>query len=89
MKSKRWVQLIILLLFLVACGQPATQTPNATSTATSAVSTTQPTILHAPSVETALNAFLGALVAGDYATMYNQITQAIRATISLDDFTKR
>ena len=89
MKTKRWVHLIILLLFLVACGQPATQTPATTSTATPTVSTTVPEITHVPSVETALNTFLGSLVAGDYSTMYNQIAQAAQATISLDDFTKR
>ena len=89
MKTKRWVHLIILLLFLVACGQPATQTPATTSTATSTVSTNVPEITHVPSVETALNTFLGSLAAGDYSTMYNQITQAAQTTISLDDFTKR
>jgi penicillin-binding protein 2 len=85
MKAIRWVFLFLLLL-LVACGR-STVTPGPTPTST--VSSAVPTILHTPSVETSLKTFLDALVAENYATMYNQITQAARGQISLADFTKR
>lgn len=71
----------ILLTLLAACsnlngGQTGEPTP-------------QVGITPAPSVESAMHTFLDAYKVEDFGSMYKDLTQATRDTVSQDDFTKR
>ena len=71
----------ILLTLLAACsnlngGQTGEPTP-------------QVGITPAPSVESAMRTFLDAYKVEDFGSMYKNLTQAARDTLSLDDFSKR
>ena len=86
MKSIRWINLTLVLLFLSACGN-GSQLPGGTQT--SSLPTAQTTVIHAPEAEPVLRAFLDALLVEDFPGMYAQLTQASRLAISQEDFTKR
>ena len=87
MKFLRWLNLIAILTFLSACGLNGGGLPFG-STPTSLP---QPpvTIISAPDVDTALKAYLEALKADDYNTMYALISKVSQDAISLEDFAKR
>ena len=84
MKPYRWFSLLLVMIFLVSCSgnAPKTLTPSKLPTA-------QVTTISPPSTDDALSAFLNALQAGDYGTMYKLISKASQAAISADDFTQR
>jgi len=86
MKSIRWINLTLVLLFLSACGNGGLL-PGGTQT--SSLPTAQTTVIHAPEAEPVLRAFLDALLVEDFPGMYAQLTQASRLAISQEDFTKR
>ena len=81
MKFTRWIYLIMLLALLAACGGGGGVTPPG-ATRTSSLPTAQVTVIPAPSVDASLRAFLGALQANDYASMYKQISSASQAAIT-------
>ncbi len=84
MKIPRWVSLLLVLVFLTACGGRGTNTGSTPSKLPTAAVTTIP----APSTDAALRTFLDALQAEDYAIMYKQLSRASQAAISEADFTK-
>ena len=85
MKFTRWGHLILMLVFLAACGGGNTP-PGATST--SSLPTAQITVIAAPSTDTSLRTFLGDLQANDFAGMYKLISSSSQAAITEADFTK-
>jgi NTF2-like N-terminal transpeptidase domain len=82
MKTVRLLHLLLILGLLAACRGGGTGTPTQLPTAPVGITP-------APSAETALRAFLDAMLVEDYSTMYSLIAKAIRNTISEADFTKR
>jgi penicillin-binding protein 2 len=76
-------------VFLAACtgggGFPLGPRP----TQTSSLPTAQTTVIHTPSAEPALRAYLDAQLEEDYASMFAILTQASREAISQDDFAAR
>jgi penicillin-binding protein 2 len=84
MKLIRWLNLILVIFLLTACGHGSGSNGSTPSIPTPQVATT-----HTPSAEAAMSAYLDALMVEDYATMYGMMTQATRASLSQDDFTNR
>ncbi|MBN8581509.1 MAG: hypothetical protein J0L96_12635 [Anaerolineae bacterium] len=88
MKSLRWKQIILVALLLAAC------TSN-TQGGTSIFATDAPlptpivTVIPAPNAEAAVTAFFDALKADNYEEMYAMLSESSRATLTLEDFSKR
>jgi penicillin-binding protein 2 len=83
----RWIILVVISVLLTACGQGSISIIGPTETSnkpTAVVEVTPP-----PNTEAAMQAFLDAWKADDYASMYNMLSESSRAKISQDDFTKR
>jgi len=88
MKLFRWLNLLVIMVFLSACGSNgsgglqfgATETPLPPPLVT-VVSSGDPTV--------GLNAYLEAYKADDYNTMYNLLSKVTQDGITLEDFTKR
>lgn len=74
---------MLVLFLLAACGGNATNTATPSRLPTAAVTT-----IPAPSTDGALSDFLNALQAGDYGSMYKQLSKASQAAISVNDFTQ-
>jgi penicillin-binding protein 2 len=80
MKIARWLNLTLLLLFVAACGR---------GSGPAALPTAAVNVTHAPSAEAALQAYLDAFRAEDYAGMYALLTQASRDSLSEEEFAGR
>jgi penicillin-binding protein 2 len=89
MKKNRWLNLIILLVFLAGCSSnssggifsvPPTSTP---------LPSPQVTIIPAPDADAAIRAYLEAFKVNDYASMYAMLTKASQDGITQEDFAKR
>lgn len=90
MKSQRWIQILLIVLFISACtsggnGSPLsgifeTPTPLAPPIVT---------IVPAPDAQAAVTTFLEALQKDDYEVMYNMLSKSSREGITLEDFSKR
>jgi hypothetical protein len=91
MKFTLWTKLILLAVFLAACSGGPIPLPGPKPTKTSSLPTAQTTVIHTPSAEPVVRAFLDALVAQepDYANMYSQLTKASQDAISQTDFAAR
>lgn len=92
MKALRWVNYILILAFLSACGSNGDgPLPPifATSPPDRPLPTAQVTIIPAPDSQAAVTAFLQALQKDDYDGMYNMLSQSSRDAITLEDFSKR
>ncbi len=85
MPTQRRFLTLLFILLLASCGRWGTTTPPATPTLKPPVVATTPV----PSVEATMRTFLEAFRAEDYARMYAMLTQASRASISLEEFSKR
>ena len=89
MNFSRWIKLILLTLFLAACtGGGSIFLPGATKTPVS-LPTAQITVIHPPSAEAFLRAYLDAMQAENYASMYSLLSKASQAAISPADFAAR
>jgi cell division protein FtsI/penicillin-binding protein 2 len=89
MKKTQFFIWIILLAFLVSCGQPSaspTVTPSATATETLQPASMQTTSV--PDPTTTARAYLDAWKAEDYAAMYAMLTPISKDAITEEDFTK-
>ena len=84
MKITRWINLILVLVFLSACGGGGGGVGGGTPT----LPTAPVSVTHAPAVDNALRTFLDALQAEDYPGMYAQLSQASQAAIKQEDFAK-
>lgn len=90
MKAFRWVNFILILTFLSACGSGGTSGDPIFSFATETpLPTAQVTIIPAPDAQAAVTAFLQALQKDDYASMYDMLSQPSRDGITLEAFSKR
>ncbi len=68
MKRLRWINLVFLIVLLSACGRG---TPTSAGLPTAFIQTTRP-----PDAEAAMKAYLQAMVAEDYTSMYAMLDQA-------------
>jgi penicillin-binding protein 2 len=87
MKLLRWLNIVVILTFLSACspgGIAVPGFPTETSLPNPPV-----TIIPAPSVDGALEAYLEAFKADDYNTMYGRLSKVSQDAITLEDFAKR
>src|SRR5258706_14913452 len=90
MKLLRWLHLIIALIsFLAACSPGAAQVLPASATATSSLPQPPVTIIPAPDPSLTLKAYLDALQADNYNTMYGLLSKVAQDSIKLEDFAKR
>jgi cell division protein FtsI/penicillin-binding protein 2 len=87
--AELWIKLILVSFFLAACAGGGGFLTKPTKT--TALPTAQATVIHVPSAEQRLHAYLDALLLEntDYASMYAMLTQASRAAINQADFAKR
>lgn len=90
MKSKRLIQLILIVIFITACSS-STDGPSifGGSTPTSSLPTPAVGITPAPDAQAAFNNFYDALKENNYEAMYGMLSQASQSAISLEDFSKR
>lgn len=88
MKSKRLIQLMLIVILITACSSNngtgvdffATDTP---------LPTVPVTIIPAPDAQAAVNTFFDALKENNYEVMYAMLSQESKSAISLEDFSKR
>lgn len=80
MKSKRWINLLLLVILLVGCGRDVTPTSLASPVVT---------VIPVPSVESTLRGYLDAYLVEDYESMFALISSASQAAYPAEDFAKR
>ncbi len=92
MKFLRWINIVVILTFLAACGSggngPITNIFSP-ATPTSSLPTPPVTIIPAPNAEAAVTAFFQALQKDDYESMYAMLAKASRDAVTMEDFSKR
>ena len=93
MKVFRWINLLLILIFLTACGSGGTgggsnPISNLFTTPTP-LPTAHATIIPAPDVQAAVTTFLQALQKDDFETMYAMLAKQSRDTLTLEDFSQR
>ncbi len=91
MKFFRWLNIIMLLAFVLsACssGGGVITLPGA-ATATSSLPQPPVTVIPAPSADAAMRAYLDAFKKEDYNSMYSMLTKAAQDSIKLEDFAKK
>jgi penicillin-binding protein 2 len=94
MKVLRWVNLLLIVAFLSACSSNANGTNEPApifsfGSSPTPLPTAAVTIIPAPDAKAAVTNYLEALQKDDYETMYNLLSQESRATVTLEDFSKR
>ena len=92
MKALRWINYILVLVFLSACSTSGTGTGPSiftNETPTSTLPTAPVTIIPAPDAKLAITKYLQALQKDDYAGMYDMLSKPSREAITLEDFSKR
>ena len=82
MKRLHLLKIFLILVLLAGCGRDGGTIPTSLPTA-------QVNVTHVPDADVALRAYLDAMLAEDYASMYSLITQSSRDAISEKDFAKR
>jgi penicillin-binding protein 2 len=82
MKINRWINPFLVLVFLTACN--GVFVPGTSNLPTPPVGVT-----HAPDAETAMRAYLDAMMVEDYATMYAMLTQSSQDALKQADFEAR
>ncbi|RPJ26201.1 MAG: hypothetical protein EHM33_12400 [Chloroflexi bacterium] len=87
MKFLRWLNIIVILTFLSACGANGVEIP-IFPTDTS-LPPPDVTITSAPSVDPVLTKYLDAFKADDYNTMYSLLSKVSQDTLTLEDFALR
>ncbi len=87
MKFLRWINLLVVLSFLSACGSGGGGLPFG------ATDTPLPppivTVLSAPNPEAAMTSFLDAFKAEDYNAMYALLSKITQDSLALEDFARR
>lgn len=90
MKPLRWINLILIIIFLSACVSNGKSNPFTGIFATpTPLPTAQARITPAADAQAAVTAFLHALQQDDYETMYAMLAQSSRDVVTLEDFSKR
>lgn len=88
MKSKRLIQLMLIVIFITACSSNGGTGVNIFATDTP-LPTVQIGITPAPDAQAAVNTFFEALKENNYEVMYAMLSQESQSAISLEDFSKR
>ncbi len=88
MKSLRWKQIILVALLLAACTSNNPGIPPIFAT-DAPLPTPGVTVIPAPNAEAAVTAFFEALKSDNYEEMYAMLAESSRATLTLEDFSKR
>lgn len=90
MKPLRWINFILIIIFLSACVSNGGNNPFAGIFATATpLPTAQARITPAPDAQSAVTAFFQALQQDDYETMYAMLAQSSRDAVTLEEFSKR
>ena len=92
MKIRYWMILLLVMVFVAGCSSEAedathTLTPMATETATPTLPPPDQKTTPIPDPDEAVQAYLDAWKADDYATMYGMLTKISRDAISEEEFT--
>jgi penicillin-binding protein 2 len=82
MKHIHLLNLLLVCILIAGCGRDGGTNPTSLPSA-------EVNVTHVPDSDVALRAYLDAMLAEDFASMYSLITQTSRDAISEDDFTKR
>lgn len=88
MKSLRWKQIILVALLLAACTSNS-QGSNSIFATDIPLPTPQVEVTPAPNAEAAVSAFFEALKTDNYEEMYAMLAESSRASLTLEDFSKR
>ena len=90
MKPLRWINLVLIVIFLSACGSGGEGIPPIFGGPTSTpLPTAQAHITPAPDEDAAIKKYLEALQQDDFETMYSMLAQVSRDSVTLEDFSKR
>ena len=89
MKVLRWINFMLIVVFLAACGDGPGLPPIFSGKTPTPLPPPQVTIISAPDADAAVAQYLQALQADDYETMYSTLAAASRASVSLEDYSKR
>ncbi|MBK9924445.1 MAG: hypothetical protein IPP66_04055 [Anaerolineales bacterium] len=93
MKLLHWLNLLVIMAFLSACGSSGSggnnPLPIIQPTSTSSLPNPGVTIVPAPDPIVALKSYLDAYKADDYNAMYALISKVTQDTVTLEDFAKR
>ncbi|MDP2777305.1 MAG: penicillin-binding transpeptidase domain-containing protein [Anaerolineales bacterium] len=90
MKLLRWINIILIVIFLSACVSNGDSNPFTNIFATpTPLPTAQARITPAPDAQGVVTAFLQALQKDDYESMYALLAQSSRDAVTLEDFSKR
>ncbi len=91
MKFLRWLNIVVLLTFLLSACSPGGGGPISIPGIPTETSLPQPlvTVNPAPNVDAAMTAYLDAFKADDYNTMYSMLSKVSQDTITLEDFARK
>ena len=88
MKLFRWLNLIVLMTFLSACGSGGSVIPSVGATDTP-LPPPVVTVLSAPDPNLIMTSYLEAYKVDDYNTMYNLLSKVTQDALPLDEFARR
>ncbi len=90
MKSLRWINLVLVVIFLTGCASGTGGLPPILGGPTNTpLPTAQAHITPAPDENASITKYLQALQQDDFETMYAMLAQVSRDSITLEDFSKR
>lgn len=90
MKPLRWINFIVIVIFLSACVSGGEGVPPIFGGPTSTpLPTASAGVTPAPDENAAITTYLEALQQDDFESMYAMLTQASRDAVTLEDFSKR
>lgn len=90
MKPLRWINFVLIVIFLSACATGGGGLPSILGGPTSTpLPTAQAHITPAPDENSAITKYLEALQQDDFETMYSMLAQSSRDAVTLEDFSKR
>src|SRR5258708_672950 len=89
MKVLRWINWILIVTFLSACGSGPIVGPLGIFASPTPLPSPQVMITPAPDAKVAVTKYLQALQQDDYETMYGMLAKASRDAVTLEDFSKR
>ncbi len=90
MKPLRWINFVLIIIFLSACVSGGDGLPSILGGPTSTpLPTAQARITPAPDENSAITKYLEALQQDDFETMYSMLAQSSRDAATLEDFSKR
>jgi len=89
MKLFRWLNLLVIMVFLSACSGSGGSGPLVSINPTATLPPPNFGVTPAPDPSVALNTYFDAYKADDYNTMYSLISKVTQDTVTLEDFAQR